>query len=221
MQQGRGLGTDSQMLWILLYTAGNQVLLLGTVLCHEFGHGTMARRVGGQIDHVLLWIFGGICFSTRPRDHDRERILKNDFAIVCAGPVTHFPQAAVWAALLWLIYLAIGTYETVDPFGTTSRYSATGYATAWDSILACLQPLGSGLEYYQVFVTKGQWVALPWALVGSAIRLNVWLFLFNVLFPMYPADGSKLLVTTLMWGFGVPARIAAFVLLCVSVPCGL
>eukprot|EP00746_Dinoflagellata_sp_MGD_P018819 gnl/MRDRNA2_/MRDRNA2_143677_c0_seq1.p1 gnl/MRDRNA2_/MRDRNA2_143677_c0~~gnl/MRDRNA2_/MRDRNA2_143677_c0_seq1.p1 ORF type:complete len:422 (+),score=34.46 gnl/MRDRNA2_/MRDRNA2_143677_c0_seq1:65-1330(+) len=214
LRQGQqGAGTD-WLFWSLLYTAGNQMLLLMTVLCHEFGHGTMARRIGGQIDHVLLWIFGGICFSTRPRDHDRERLLKNDFAVVCAGPATHFPQAAVWAALLCLLYLAIG-------FDEVSGYSATGYETVWDSIVACLQPLGPGLEYTYLFFTKGKWVALPWALVGSAIRLNVWLFLFNVLFPMYPADGSKLLVTTLMWSCGVPARIAALVLLCVSVPCGL
>ena len=32
------------------------------------------------------------------------------------------------------------------------------------------------------------------SLAGTAIQLNVALFLFNVFFPMYPADGSKLLV---------------------------
>ena len=36
---------------------------------------------------------------------------------------------------------------------------------------------------------------------------------------MYPADGSKLLVTSLMFCCGVPARRAAFILLCVTIPC--
>jgi len=38
---------------------------------------------------------------------------------------------------------------------------------------------------------------------------------------MYPADGSKLLVTSLMFCCGVPARRAAFILLCVTIPCGI
>merc|ERR1740138_1678710 len=65
------------------------------------------------------------------------------------------------------------------------------------------------------------WAALLWYLVGSAVRLNVALFLFNVFFPMYPADGSKLLVTSLMFCCGLAPRKAANVLLFVSVPCAL
>merc|ERR1740138_158636 len=60
------------------------------------------------------------------------------------------------------------------------------------------------------------WAALLWYLVGSAVRLNVALFLFNVFFPMYPADGSKLLVTSLMFCCGLAPRKAANVLLFVS-----
>ena len=36
-----------------------------------------------------------------------------------------------------------------------------------------------------------------WRLIGLGIRMNVMLFLFNVFFPMYPADGSKLLTVGL------------------------
>merc|ERR1719424_1760234 len=92
-------------------------------------------------------------------------------------------------------------------------------ATAWEAFVSALNPL-SGLA------SAGQWPGYFWtslfySLAGSAIRLNVALFLFNVFFPMYPADGSKLLVTSLMFCCGLAPRRAANVLLGLSVPCAL
>jgi len=61
----------------------------GTVLCHEFGHGSMARWIGGEIDHILLWPFGGICFSSRPPGvTDPRKLLENELKVVAAGPST-------------------------------------------------------------------------------------------------------------------------------------
>ena len=55
----------------------------------------------------------------------------------------------------------------------------------------------------------------------QGIQLNVVLFVFNVFFPMYPADGSKILVCTLMFVCGMSARKAALVLIGVTVPCAM
>merc|ERR1719181_1365772 len=60
----------------------------------------MAKKLGGDISQVLLWPFGGICFTTRPPNRDSRQKLVDDLKIVAAGPATHFPQASVWLALL-------------------------------------------------------------------------------------------------------------------------
>ena len=53
----------------------------------------MARKLGGEISHILLWPFGGICFSSRDRRiEDPRTLIKNDLLIVGAGPTTHFFQ---------------------------------------------------------------------------------------------------------------------------------
>jgi hypothetical protein len=109
--------------------------------------------------------------------------------------------------ILWAVFALI-----------TAGYS--GYASAWEAFLAALNPMVS-LSWYGVYARVGMWASLLWDLAGSAIQLNVALFLFNVFFPMYPADGSKLLVTSLMFCCGLAPRRAANVLLAVSVPCAL
>lgn len=198
------------VLWQLLQASGNQVILLLTVLCHEFGHGNMARYLGGEIDHILLWVFGGICFSTRARRDDNRKLLRDDLLVVAAGPGTHFLQAPLWGLVLWVLFVVF----------TNVHGGGTGYTSAWEAFLAACNPLRS-FDNILVWYSVGKWPALGWALVGSAVQLNVALFLFNVFFPMYPADGAKLLVTSLMFCCGLSARKAANVLLFVSVPCAL
>jgi len=198
------------VLWRLLQASGNQFILLLTVLCHEFGHGNMARYLGGDIDHILLWVFGGICFSSRARRDDNRKLLRDDLLVVAAGPGTHFLQAPLWGLVLWALFVAFSNVAG----------GRTGYESAWQAFVAALNPLSS-FDNVLVWYSVGKWPALGWSLVGSAVQLNVALFLFNVFFPMYPADGSKLLVTSLMFCCGLSARRAANVLLAVSVPCSL
>jgi hypothetical protein len=187
------------------------VILQVTVLCHEFGHGNMARHLGGEIAFVLLWIFGGICFSSRSsRVIDAEKILRNDLLVVVAGPSTHFLQTPLWGLVLWLMYAIFSALYDEH----------TGYTSAWAAMTAAMNPI-RGFDYALVMQNVGMWSALLWSLVGWAIQLNVVLFLFNVFFPMYPADGSKLLVCSLMFICRVPARRAALILISVSVPCAL
>merc|ERR1719440_452395 len=98
-------------LWVrVAKVTGYEFILLLTVLTHEMGHGTMAKRLGGEISQVLLWPFGGICFTTRPPNRDAREKLVDDLKIVAAGPATHFPQTAVWfvflLALTWSWELA-------------------------------------------------------------------------------------------------------------------
>lgn len=200
---------------VLLLISGQQGILILTVLCHEFGHGTMARWIGGEIDHILLWPFGGICFSSRPSGiTDPRKLLQNELKVVAAGPSTHFFMTPIWALLL------CGFGELVSRFGcpieSCTTCSGFGCALAW------LNPLGTSATYYvdaQQVPLMGKWNALLWELLGLGVQMNVALFLFNVLFPMYPADGAKLLTTGLMYCCGVSARLAALVLICCSFVC--
>ncbi|CAJ1418166.1 unnamed protein product [Effrenium voratum] len=207
---GKQGGSNDDILWQVLRACCNEAVLLLTILCHEFGHGNMARYLGGEISHILLWVFGGICFSTRPRNDsaDNTKLLRNDLLIVAAGPSTHFVQAPAWALILWLLFFII-----------TSKGGDTGYDSPWEAVQAAINPLGG---YYNPWrSTMGEWTLLAWSVVQSAIQLNVALFIFNVFFPMYPADGAKLMVTSLMFFCGVTPRKASMVLICTSVPCGL
>eukprot|EP00928_Gymnodinium_smaydae_P036657 TRINITY_DN2559_c0_g1_i1.p1 TRINITY_DN2559_c0_g1~~TRINITY_DN2559_c0_g1_i1.p1 ORF type:complete len:438 (-),score=31.66 TRINITY_DN2559_c0_g1_i1:309-1622(-) len=194
------------ILWEMTRMCGGQIILLGTILCHEFGHGNMARWLGGEIDHVLLWVFGGICFSTRPACTDKRKVLRNDLLVVGAGPLTHLLQAPLWIAVMAICFALLPPITGFD--------SIAGAATA------ALDPT-KHFSISPVVREVGLWRALPWALAADAVRLNVSLFMFNVFFPMYPADGSKLLVLFLMFCLRAPPRCAAIVLLSVSIPCAL
>jgi len=205
------------MLLLLLQSSATEAILMMTILCHEFGHGNMARYLGGTIDHILLWVFGGICFSTRPPGvYEPRKLLKNDLLIVAAGPTTHIFQAPFWGlilALLFALYTASFSGDVPQPLL---------FSNPWEAFLSALNPFSSQFAYSSIlYVTPyfGKWHGLLWTIVGQAVSINVTLFLFNVFFPMYPADGSKLLVTSMMFCCGMPPRRAANILLCVSVPC--
>lgn len=57
-------------------------------------------------------------------------------------------------------------------------------------------------EALQLIYFKGVFQALMWEFCAKGVSLNVMLFLFNVFFPMYPADGAKILTTSLMYFWG-------------------
>lgn len=192
-------------MWAVLFLCGQEAILIATVLCHEFGHGTAARSCGGEIDHILLWPFGGICFSSRPRGvTDPRALLRCELKIVAAGPATHFIMTPFWCLLLYFFGLSVAPRCVPN-----NCASCTGIYC----VLEYLNPLGSGPYPYS---SMGQLASTVWDLLGVGIRMNVSLFLFNVLFPMYPADGAKLLTTGLMQCFGVSPRRAALVLIVLS-----
>mmetsp|Transcript_45919 Transcript_45919/g.106757 ORF Transcript_45919/g.106757 Transcript_45919/m.106757 type:complete len:391 (+) Transcript_45919:70-1242(+) len=186
--------------WMMvLRVVGNQVILYSSVLVHELGHGSMARYLGGSIWKILLWPFGGICFSHHPETDDATTSLKNNLKIVVAGPATHFPQTSVWILFL------LGFEACIEVYRQT-RIS--------HMLLPFAQP--------RVFLPAGglfQQLLYEWILWG--IQINVMSFFFNVFFPMYPMDCAKILVCSLQLCCRVSARTAALVLICCAIPCAL
>ena len=74
-------------------------LLFGTVVVHELGHCWAAQRLpGGEAKCILLWPLGGLAvlgYAASPRD---------DMRVALAGPLTHLPMMAVWAALVAAVH---------------------------------------------------------------------------------------------------------------------
>jgi hypothetical protein len=193
-------------LWVrVARVTGNEFILLLTVLTHEMGHGTMAKKLGGDISQVLLWPFGGICFSTRPPNRSAREKLVDDLKIVAAGPATHFPQSGVWFVALvalnwsWQLGNLEPTWKLLVPF---SQPQVPCFSIE-NKVPGCVESYGG-------FLLHGFLV--------QAIQLNVMLFLFNVFFPMYPMDGAKLIVCSLQLFCGTSAKTAAKVLIGTSGP---
>lgn len=209
------------------------ILLYLTVLVHEFGHGTMSRYLGGEIDHILLWPFGGICFSSRPEERDPRLLVKNDFKVVAAGPTTHIPQTTVWVFVAILIAIIVNTTSVcsdVITYGLT--YQDGGwYEDPTKPYKGCFPC--EGLGCFMVFLNPFRPMYAPVLQATSlglyflfyiplmAIQLNLLLFAFNVFFPMYPADGAKLLTSSLMHCCGVRPYKAAGVLIWTSGICAI
>lgn len=106
------------------------VAMLTLVLAHEFAHCIVCRKLGGQVDQIMLWPLGGLA-SCRIPDHWRA-----EFMVALAGPMIHILLFPLLAALL---YVFTGTFESLafNPM-TLGAHSAVTFAdgtTAWWLIL--------------------------------------------------------------------------------------
>lgn len=199
-------------LWVsVVRVTGNEFLLLLTVLSHEMGHGTMARRCGGNIAQVLLWPFGGICFTSRASGRNPHQKLVDDLWIVGAGPATHFPMSAAWLVVMLATRAACGLTALKPVWHLLIPFASLDGLVPFhcDEHTAAMFPdrcvtTNAGYLFYMFIV--------------QAIQLNVLLFLFNVFFPMYPMDGSKLIVCSLQLFCKASARFSAKFLVYTSVP---
>jgi Zn-dependent protease len=197
-------GQSKNVGWALAYAISAQLILFATVLCHEFGHGTMAKTLGGRIMHIFLWPFGGICFSTRPqRDYFRDRV-RDELKIVVAGPATHIPMAALWCGLVTSV---ANTFDFdvhtsdffTNPMGMPRIHLRHGMCNN-KAVAGC--------------TTEFQLLCLRVACNG--VSTNVMLFLFNVFFPMYPMDSAKIIVCTLQLCCRVRYKKVAWILVGLS-----
>eukprot|EP00930_Biecheleria_cincta_P093010 TRINITY_DN8312_c0_g1_i2.p1 TRINITY_DN8312_c0_g1~~TRINITY_DN8312_c0_g1_i2.p1 ORF type:complete len:399 (+),score=42.49 TRINITY_DN8312_c0_g1_i2:41-1237(+) len=179
--------------WCFLCLAlGSFAILLLTILVHEFGHGLTARHFGGEILYILLWPLGGLCFHTMPDARTRHEKLWHDWWVVLMGPLTHLIMIPFWIVVEYSVLLAFGM------------------AYSFSDILSGLNPLsGQGVIARHPEVRQHGWGAsLLLQLCATAIQLNVMLFLFNMLLPMFPMDASKLLCTGMQL-LGTPVQVAA------------
>eukprot|EP00597_Dinobryon_sp_UTEXLB2267_P002767 CAMPEP_0170075036 /NCGR_PEP_ID=MMETSP0019_2-20121128/12241_1 /TAXON_ID=98059 /ORGANISM="Dinobryon sp., Strain UTEXLB2267" /LENGTH=284 /DNA_ID=CAMNT_0010285739 /DNA_START=515 /DNA_END=1369 /DNA_ORIENTATION=- len=75
-------------------------ILFSTVLIHELGHCAMAVYLGGSVEKILLWPLGGLA-SIDSANYSHQPL--NDAIVAIAGPLTHIPQIAIWASLMYIM----------------------------------------------------------------------------------------------------------------------
>ena len=73
------------------------VLLLVSVLLHELGHTTQARKEGMRIDGITLWMFGGVA-----RFRGNFPSAGAEFRIAIAGPLVSLGLAIAFAGALFV-----------------------------------------------------------------------------------------------------------------------
>ncbi len=95
------LGSQSERSELLSYAVVGLAILLSSVLVHELGHCVAAWRLGGNVEHVLLWPLGGLTHvnvSHEPRE---------ELMTALAGPIANVVVCLVVAPALLLMNLAV------------------------------------------------------------------------------------------------------------------
>ncbi|HEX5446288.1 MAG TPA: site-2 protease family protein [Pirellulales bacterium] len=72
------------------------LILLASVLAHEFGHCLAAARMGGAVDQILLWPLGGLAPVQTSHDPQIELLT------AVAGPLVNLSVCTIAAPLLFI-----------------------------------------------------------------------------------------------------------------------
>ena len=84
-------------------SAGFMALVFATVVLHELGHATVARRFGFETTRILLLPIGGLATLTRMPTRPLEELL-----VAIAGPLVNVVLAIAIGALLFLSDPSVG-----------------------------------------------------------------------------------------------------------------
>ncbi|CAN5746035.1 hypothetical protein BH11PLA1_BH11PLA1_07300 [soil metagenome] len=177
------------------YAALGLGTLFLSVLLHEFGHVFACRWVGGDADDILLWPLGGLAYC-RPPHAWRASLITT-----LGGPGVN----VVLMVIAGGVVLALGgggDSLVFNPFAPGQAMGTFQMNTA--------QVAPGGLAAAAAFAKTGVW----WFYYTNFVLLA-----FNMLLPMYPMDGGRVL-QELMWarmGYARSLRIAATIGLGVAI----
>jgi Zn-dependent protease/CBS domain-containing protein len=93
---GDARGTPVWVSWIVGATVA--VLLIASLVAHEFGHALVARRRGMTVEGIRLWLFGGVAQMNGDWMTARTEVL-----VAAIGPLVTFAISAVAVAATWLL----------------------------------------------------------------------------------------------------------------------
>lgn len=77
-------------------------LLWSAVLLHELSHVWAARALGVRANEAILWPLGGLTAAGRSHAPGKDAV------IALAGPTSHAPQAALFAAIMYCAHGSFG-----------------------------------------------------------------------------------------------------------------
>ena len=146
------------------------------VLLHELGHCFACRRVGGEADDVLMWMLGGLAYCRPPHNWWASLIT------TAGGPGVNLALVPVFMGIL----MALGVPLSALLF---NPFSGSAVSDAW---LTCVSAIHTrqGVGGFAV----PDWLPTP---LFALHLTNLALLLFNVLLPMFPMDGGRLLQAVL------------------------
>lgn len=170
------------------------LLFFASVLAHEYGHSLVARRLGVPVEHITLFIFGGMAHLKQEPKRARD-----EFLIAVAGPLVSLGLALVFELLLrwarpqglagladvgfWLrnINLALALFNLIPGFpldgGRVLRavlWAATGNL---ERATRTASHVGQGVAF--VFVAFGLWQLLSGSWVNGLWTAFIGWFLYR------------------------------------------
>ncbi|MEM0983245.1 MAG: site-2 protease family protein [Planctomycetota bacterium] len=139
--------------------------LFGMVLLHEYGHCFACRKIGGEADRIMMWPLGGLASCLPPHGW------KPSLITTIGGPAVN----AVLIVPLGLVVLLTTRELGAVVFNPFALYDADGP----------IAQIGAGSSSTLELYTK--------VLLFQAYFTNWMLLVFNVVVPMYPMDGGRIL----------------------------
>jgi len=106
------------------FRLGVMLVLLASVLVHEFAHCFVCRAVGGVAEEIVLWPLGGLASLSQPHTPSDR------FMVAAAGPLSNLViclLAAVW--LVWLGY--VPSFNPGSAFELRALSAAAPAAAGW------------------------------------------------------------------------------------------
>ncbi len=172
--------------WIDVATLS--LILLGSVLAHEFGHCFAARRMQGDAHEVLIWPLGGLA------NVDVPHTAKANFIVAAAGPAVDLVLCVLPALLLAF---------TVDP-AYQPPWSPTWYPFRWEP---------KGGVWLTTWSGNRELVTAVWPVfLARLFWLNWVLFWLNIILVGFPMDAGRMLQAAL-WpqlGYRQATLVAVF-----------
>jgi stage IV sporulation protein FB len=155
------------------------VLLLFSVICHEFGHCFAGRWMEGEANEILIWPLGGLAYVDiphQPRAH---------FITAAAGPAVNVLLCLLCALLL--AFACDASYQPPwNPFYWPLRDSPYEIVKMPDYQRGAIGLYTWGSTLHAV---SGVWPIL----LARLFWVNWALFLFNMVLVCFPMDAGRML----------------------------